>query len=328
MKKRIEDKEKLESQIQEMSKNTVELTKLTQELNQEIQRLKNIKETMTKTYRTFIIAKFKLKPYGIVMDNIEQFVRCVVGVSKENYDPVQIIKKIGDYETLEKETKYYESEVNLKKEELAKLNQDIESQKNTLGYLKIKVDMLNDLEARGFGIKELRTLINILNEIGLENKQEFEETKKQFFEDVKNYEEVIGSRKEIERLKNERKNLEIQIIKGRENFNAYPQVIESIIRLAGAGISEEDIVKIDRILSMTNFYLHKDNTLYKKALFDDLQKYGNLKVTIKNLDIEIEKKLKDIEIDLKSTKKIQHKPTKKKPRNVYKAKRKDSVELN
>ena len=50
----------------------------------------------------------------------------------------------------------------------------------------------------------------MLNEIGLENNVEFDEIIKQFFDDVKNYEEVIGSRKEIDRLKNELKDLEDQ----------------------------------------------------------------------------------------------------------------------
>ena len=157
-----------------------------------------------------------------------------------------------------------------------------------------------------------RTLINMLNEIGLENNQDVDETKKEFFNDIKNYEEIIGSRKEIERLKNELKILEIQISKEREKYNSYPEIIESIKRLTGAGIPEEDIVKIDRILSMTYYYLYKDNRVYKEALFDDLQKYGDLKLAIKNLE--------DIERDLKSTKKTQDKPTKKKPGTMYKTK--------
>ena len=51
----------------------------------------------------------------------------------------------------------------------------------------------------------------MLNEIGLENNQDFDEIRKKFFNDVKNYEEVIGSRKEIERLKNELQNLEFKL---------------------------------------------------------------------------------------------------------------------
>ena len=53
-------------------------------------------------------------------------------------------------------------------------------------------------------MQELRTLSYMLNEIGGENNQSFNEIRKEFFDDVKNYEEVIGSRNEINRLKNEK----------------------------------------------------------------------------------------------------------------------------
>src|SRR5215204_3822764 len=312
MKKRIEEKEKLESEIQELSKKINELSDMQEEKAEEIERLSKMEETMTKTYQTFTIARYRLKQYEIGMDDIDQFVKCVVGISKEGYNPVQVLKKIAGYESLEKEANHYRGEVNLFKAKSAKLNQEINVQKNDLSYLKIKGDNLQKLEERGFGIHELRTLINILNEIGLENNQDYDETREEFFDDVKNYEEVIGSRKERKRLKNEIRSLEILISKEREKYNAYPKLIESINRLTGAGIPEEDIIKIDRILSMTYYYLYKDNRIYKEAFFDDLQKYGDLKLAIKNLE--------DIEMNLKSVKKTQGKPTKKKPNNVSKVK--------
>ena len=55
------------------------------------------------------------------------------------------------------------------KNESAKLNQEIHDKKNDLNYYNIKLDILNELEIRGFGIEEFRTLINMLNEIGLEH---------------------------------------------------------------------------------------------------------------------------------------------------------------
>ena len=87
----------------------------------------------------------------------------------------------------------------------------------------------------------------MLNELGLENNQDFDEIRKEFFDDIKNYEEIIRTRKEIERIKNELKSLELQIMEEREKCNSYPKIIESINRLTEAGIPEEDIVKIDRI---------------------------------------------------------------------------------
>jgi hypothetical protein len=294
MKKRIEEKEELQSAVQKLSQKINELSNLQADKEQEIQRLSKKEETMTRTYRIFVIAKRQLKQYGIEMDDINMFVKSVVGISKENHDPVQILAKIADYENLEKNSIYYTTTVNFKKDELAKLNQDINNKQKDLDSFKLKLDIMDELELRGFNIRELRTLINMLNEIGRENDYTFDKIRNEFFDGVKNYEKVIGSRKEVDRLKHEFKSLEVNIIKEREKYNAYPKIIESITRLAGSGISEDDIVKIDRILSMTEYYLYKDKPRYKETLIDDLQKYGNLKLVIKNL--------KDTQLKLKSNK--------------------------
>ena len=109
-------------------------------------------------------------------------------------------------------------------------------------------------------------------------------------------------------------------MKERERYNAYPKIIESITRLSGAGISEADIIKIDRILSINDYYLYKDKPLSskeKETLIADLQRYGNLKSAIKNLE--------EIEINLKSKKRTQVQPIKKEPATVKKTKRKKSA---
>ena len=61
---------------------------------------------------------------------------------------------------------------------------------------------------------------------------------------------------------------------------------------------------IDKIISMAGIGLYKDKQKYKQNLIDDLQKYGNLKLAIKNQD---EKK-----INLKSIKKTRSKKQKRK----------------
>jgi DNA-binding transcriptional MerR regulator len=305
LKKRIEEKEELESEVQALSIKRDELAEIKEELEQEVQGLRNSKEIRTKTYRTFMMAKSELKQYRIQMEDLDLFVKCVAGVSREGYNAVQIVTKIADYENLEKNLRYYKEEINFKKDELAKLNQDIDRLQKNLNYLKIKLEIIEELELRGFNIKELRTLYNMLNEMGRENDFTYEKIRNDFFEDVKNYEEVIGGRKDRDRLKNECKFLEEQTMKEREKYNSYPKVIESIIGLAGAGIYEADIVKINKILSMSDYYYQdEDQTLSKEALINDLKKYRNLKLAIKNLE--------NMTKNLNSKKKTQYKSRTKK----------------
>jgi hypothetical protein len=139
-----------------------------------------MEETMTKTYKTFMRLRSQLKQEGIGTDNIDQFVKCVIGISKENYNPVQIVTKIADYKNLEKNSRYYNEQVNLKKDQLAKLNQDIDLQQKILNSFKIKLDIFKELKMMGFGIKEFPTLNNILNEIGGENNESFDGIRKHF----------------------------------------------------------------------------------------------------------------------------------------------------
>ena len=282
LKKKIEEKKEIESAVLKISTKIKGLSNIQEEKEQEIERLSKIAETMTKTYKTFMIAKIELKQYGIGMDDMNMFVKSVVGISKENYDPVQILAKIADYENLEKNSRNYKEQIQLMKDELTKLNQDIDREQKVLNYVKLRLKIFDELEIMGFNIPKLRDLYNLLNEIGRENDFTIDQIIDKFFDDVKNYEEVIGSRKEIDKLKNELKILENKTMKERENYIAYPTVIEAMLRLAGSGIYEQDIIKIDKILSMTDYYPNKDKPLYKETLIDDIQKYGNLKLAIKN----------------------------------------------
>ena len=68
-------------------------------------------EKMSKHYTLFIMAKHKLAKYGISMENLNQFVNCVVGISKQNYDVTNVLEKMGDYDNLVYYTDYYKKEV-------------------------------------------------------------------------------------------------------------------------------------------------------------------------------------------------------------------------
>ncbi|HET9807609.1 MAG TPA: hypothetical protein VFP49_11920 [Nitrososphaeraceae archaeon] len=309
---KTEEKEELDDSIQKLSQKINELEDIQKEKEQEIQRLSEIAKKLSNHYRLFSIVKFKLAQYGISMENLDQFVNCVVGIAKENYDVTKVLKLIGDYENLLYYIELYKKEVEAKKTELNQLNQEISSSKGLLDSYRIKLDVIGELERFGFGINELRILNDTLMEIGRENNtnnKTFEHIKKEFFDDLKSYDEILGSRNERDRLQNEIKNLEMQLIKEKERCNVYPKVIQSIQRLSNARIYENDIIKIENILSMTGIHLYKDkSSRYKQNLIDDLQKYGNLKIAIKNLQDNKKKR------NLKARKKTQSRSQKKQKR--------------
>jgi hypothetical protein len=58
---------------------------------------------------------------------------------------------------------YYKIEVEAKKAQLDKLNQEINYCKGLLDSYRIKLDIISELERMDFGINELRVLFNTLN---------------------------------------------------------------------------------------------------------------------------------------------------------------------
>ena len=303
LKDKKKEKERLEASIQKLSQKINEFEDTQKEKEQEIQRLSKIANKLTSHYRLFTTVKYKLGQYGISIENLDQFVNCVVGIAKENYNVTNVLEKMRDYDNLVYYIQYYSKEVETKKDQLNQLNHDINYSKGALDSYRIKLEVIEELERMGFGINELRMLNDTLMEIGRENNtnnKPFEQIKKEFFNDLKNYEEVLRSRNERDRLQSEIKNLELQLIHEKEKYNAYPKVIQSIQKLSNTGINENDIIKLENIISMTSIRLYKNkSSIYKQNLMDDLQKYGNLKLAVKNLEDKKKKK-----INLKSGKKI------------------------
>jgi hypothetical protein len=314
MNKKTAEKERLEISIDKLTKKLKELEKIKNEKDQEIQNSTELAEKMSDLYNLFTIVKYKLDQHGIDMRNLNQFANCMAGIAKENYNVTKVIERMSDYDNLVRYIQQYKNEIEAKKVELDKLNIDINYYKGLLNTYTIKIDILDKLEIMGFGINELQILYDTLTEINRENRDNnktLDEIKKGFFNDLKNYNEVIRLRNERDRLETELKNLEMLKAKERERYNSYPKVIQSIERLSNARIYENDIIKIDNILSMADTRLYKNkSSIYKQNLIDDLQKYGNLKLALKNLEDNKRKK-----INLKPKKKIQPQRQKQKRKN-------------
>ena len=101
--------------------------------------------------------------YGIGMENLNEFVNCVRGIANENYDVTNVLEKMRDYDNFVYYIQYYKIEVEAKKAQLDKLNQEINYCKGLLDSYKIKLDIISELERMDFGINELRVLFNNLN---------------------------------------------------------------------------------------------------------------------------------------------------------------------
>ena len=127
LKEKKKEKEELEISIQNLYQKINELEETQKEKRQEIQRLSEITKKLSSSYRLFTIVKYKLNKYGISIENLDQFVTCVVGISKENYSVTKVLELIGDYDNLLYYIQLYKKEVEAQKDELNLYNQEINS---------------------------------------------------------------------------------------------------------------------------------------------------------------------------------------------------------
>ena len=121
-----------------MSSEINESENVEKEKRQEIQRLSKIANKLSSHYRLFTMVKYKLDKYGISMEKLDQFVKCVVGIAKENYNVTNILEKMRDYDNFVYYIQYYSKEVETKKDQLNQLNHDINNSKETLYSYRIK----------------------------------------------------------------------------------------------------------------------------------------------------------------------------------------------
>ena len=143
LKEKTEEKEDLEVSIENLYQKINELKDIQKEKEQEIQRLSEIANKLSKSYRLFSIAKYKLNRYGISMENLDQFVNCVVGIAKENYDVTNVLKKMRDYDNFVSYIQYYKKQVEVRKAEFEKMNQEINYYKDLLEPYRIKSDIMD-----------------------------------------------------------------------------------------------------------------------------------------------------------------------------------------
>jgi len=248
------------SYLQQTREEMKELENKKNRLEEEIQNLENEKLSVEEKTRSslkdakitlinldiFVNTKNNLGRYGILLEDIDRFTRCIQGIKNySNYDPFHVIEKFSDLKTLESDIENNQKikkdlEINIKKLKETKSYYD---DRINIKYLKLK--NLEELENTGFSIQDLKKLKNILIEISSEhNNFNMEQIKILFFELLEKNETRIALEGENNRL------LQITImlqnqIKGKRHILHYQQLVGPILKnLFDIGIRESDIVAI------------------------------------------------------------------------------------
>ena len=160
--------------------------------------------------------------------------------------------------------------------QLAQLNPRINDKR-------LKLSKIFQLEKMGFGLEQLRYLLNTIKEIAKENNIHASTAVEKFLNELDYYEEVARFQNTLKQQREESNKLSIQIAAARSNLLAHQYIGPVLQSLLAKGVTENDIIDINAILSLIEPDYFNRNPR-KQQLIQDLENYKNLKKLIQSLE--------------------------------------------
>jgi hypothetical protein len=210
------------------------------------------KENMTTVeLKWYSDLKKELASYGISIndDHIPKFAKVVYGISQKSYDVSKVIEEFSDLESTRKDYWFYQESI----PELVSKCKHLEHKCSTLEeHVKSynqKLSLYDELQAMGFGLRELKLLRNTINEIAEANKIPQNHAQQKFYKDIEEqYDDKLGFELQLNKLHSDIATVSINLNVLRTALLAQPLVGPSLQRLFSKGVVEQDIVQLANIL--------------------------------------------------------------------------------
>jgi cell division septum initiation protein DivIVA len=264
-------------------------------------------KTTTEQLEWYSELREELDKYGIPVNDVSHLAKVIDGVTALGYDPVKITNQISNLEVLRIEYKSYQSWIPTAKNELEGLDQTRSAIEQLIQSHRQTLSIYNELESFGFGLKELKILYHVVDEISIANKISIGDGVKKFLKDVDdNYDDLLGFASKVEELSSEITRLTQQLNGLRVQLSVHPLVGPALLRLVQNGLNEEQIIAIADLIK-NDFSSRRDpSTRTGQSLIDDVRQYGSIKSTLYYLGEQADKLKKEIsslqteQIDLQS----------------------------
>ena len=155
----------------------------------------------------------------------------------------------------------------------------------------------NELEAMGFGLKELKFLWHTIREIAAANNILLGEAVQKFLKDIdEQYDDKLGLQFEKDKLQAEVNRLIQEEARLRTQLSILPSIGPLLIRLSQSGVREQDIVDIAELLKNDTGVISSNSSSKGsvgikeiQSLIAELRTYGSIKSTIEKLSQKVDK---------------------------------------
>ena len=299
------EKKKLEQEIQTLKDEIKTLNE--EKLDSEHRRASALQnENMTAVeLKSYSDLKEDLGQYGIPIHDVSKFAKAVLGISQKGYDVGKVIEEFSELESTRSNYWDYKDSIPDLKIKYDGLNQEYSKLEQSVNSCKQKLSLNNELQAMGFGIKELKLLRNTIKEIAdANNNIPPDQAQQKFYKDIEEQsDDKLGFESQLNKLRSEIATVSNNLTFLRTATLAQPLVGPSLQRLFSKGLSEQDIVELANIFERSHSDSSNDidddknsrssSTGIDKQSLTGLQKYGSDK--LRNQIDELQTNKKDLE---------------------------------
>ena len=295
IKQKTEEKKKFEQEKQKLD-DQIETLKKEKTVSEGLRNAALDNERMTADdLKWYSGIRAELRDYHIPVDDLSLFVNIIRNIKRYGYDPKEVISEFSNLKNLQyKQRVFTEADTNLgiRVGTLTRTCNDLEQRIN---FHRQTLSVYNELEAIGFGLKELKLIWSTINEIAAANNISVHMAVQKFFQDIEEqYDDKLGFESKIENSRDEFNRLNQEVNRLRVASLAHPMIGGALSRLFIRGVREQDIIAaadlFERYIGPGGIEAGIIESI--NSLITDLKKYGEIKRTLHQLNQE-ENKLRN-----------------------------------
>jgi uncharacterized coiled-coil DUF342 family protein len=238
--------------------------------------------------------KEELRKYGIPVDDISQLAKVVSGIKQYGFNTENVINEFSNLELLRLQCQSYQGSITRLKSQYDTLNRDCSFLQQRVSSYNQSLSIYGELEAMGFGLKELKLLRHTVREIAVANNIRPDNAVQKFLRDIaEQYDDKLGLESKVDKLRTEVNRLIQEEARLRTQLLILPSIGPLLIRLSQSGVREQDIVDIAELLKNdaggSSSSKRGIGIEEIRLLIAELRTYGNIKSTIEQLSQKVDK---------------------------------------
>jgi predicted nucleic acid-binding Zn-ribbon protein len=162
------------------------------------------KEVVTAKLNWYTDIKAELNKYGIPVDDISQLAEVVNAIKLYGYDTEKVLKEFSNLKLLKAQRQAYRDSIAELKNQYDTLNKDCSFLQERVSSYNQSLSTYQELEAIGFGLKELKFLWYTVREIAGANNIPLNEAVQKFLKDIEEqYDDKLGLESKVDKLQTE-----------------------------------------------------------------------------------------------------------------------------